>query len=112
MRNTVFHRPAMFQAFDALKGFRQMLAACEETTVEPYKMTEERIEELNMKVPQIVAGKLLKVIYCKDGKYIEVEGMVTKIDFSSEILQIVKTRSDLKTLVSVEVENFNDTYDH
>ena len=86
--------------FDALKGFKEALREKEKVIIPKKELTNYDVEKLNYKFSQIKKGKIVKVIYYNGEDYLEVEGIISKIDFDLKFLMIVKTKI-----------NFDDIYD-
>ena len=77
-------RARQFLPFDALKGLQEALR---EKEVE-YEV--KRDLSLNDKFNQIENGSLIKIKYYKSGKYSEIKGIVTNIDYIKKKIQINK----------------------
>ncbi len=96
------NRAKQFMPFDALKGFREAVAEKERIIVPKRDLSEEQKQELNWKLRQIRKEDIITVEYFQNREYVQVTGMVTRIDEASRTLEIVNTRiafvdiSDLK----------------
>lgn len=101
MPKTLARRAQIFQSFDALKGFREILKQQEVVIVPKIELSEDDCEQLNIKVHQIQVGMIIQVIYYDHGRYIQLEGKVSKINLDTRIIQIVKTKLNLKSIVSI-----------
>lgn len=88
--------------FDALKGFREAVAEKERIMVPKRDLAEEKKEELDWKLRQIQKEDIITVECFQDREYLQVTGMVTRIDNASRTLEIANMRiafidiSDLK----------------
>lgn len=100
LKNSV-KRPQIFQSFDALKGFRELLKEQEKVVVSPKILLEDELEELDYKVHQIQKGMMVSIIYFENHQYIKIEGIVSKINLDTKFLQIVKTKIDLRKVVNI-----------
>lgn len=95
-------RAKQFMPFDALTGFRDALAQKERIIVPRSELSEEQKEELDRKFWQIRKRDIITVEFFQNGEYIQVTGMVSRIDESSRVLKVVNTAiafddiSDLK----------------
>lgn len=96
-------RPQIFQAFDALKGFRELLKEQEEVHVPERILSEDECNELNWKLQQITIGQMLRIVYRKDQAYIQLEGIVTKFNIDAKMIQIAKTKVSLPAIVEIEI---------
>lgn len=94
-------RAHIFQSFDALKGFRELLASKECVEVPRRILSEDDLEILNRKVHAIERGMVITVVYYDAGRYIKRTGCVTQIDLDQRFLQIVKTKILLKDIVDL-----------
>ncbi len=81
-------RAKQFLPFDALKGFQEALRQKEEEFEERKELSEESCLELSSKINEIEIGETIKLKYYKYKKYIEVIGVITKIDFIKKKIQL------------------------
>ena len=97
-------RAYIFQAFDALKGFRELLNEKERIVVEKRELSEDDLEMLDQKIHEVQQGDIIKIIYYDVTEYIQKTGMLTKIDLEVRYIQIVKEKIDLDRIVEIEIE--------
>ena len=93
-------RAQIFQSFDALKGFREILRETERVIVPRKVLSEDDLDMLDR-----------KIIYYNNGQYIQLEGKVSKINLNTKFLQIVKTKINLKDVVDIKSDDFPDIFD-
>ena len=97
-------RASIFQSFDALKGFRELLLEQEKIKVDKVTLSEDALNTLDNEIHLIKEGMIVKVTYYdKDGYYLK-EGVVSKINFEMKLLQIVKQKINMKDIVKIECE--------
>lgn len=84
-------RAKQFMPFDALKGLREALAQKERIIVPRRKLSEEQKEELDRKFLQIKKRDIITVEFFRAGEYVQITGMVSRIDESCRVLKIVNT---------------------
>lgn len=101
-------RAKQFMPFDALKGFREALAAKERIIVPKRDLSEEQKEELDRKLQQIVLNDIITVEYFADGEYIQVKGMVSRIDENSRVIKVVNTRIPFGDISDIQGEMFTE----
>ena len=77
MHKTRASRAQIFQSFDALKGFREILKEKERVIVPKKILSEDDLAELDYKVHQIKVGMMVKVTYYDSGQYVQIEGKVS-----------------------------------
>lgn len=104
MPRTRAQRAQIFQSFDALKGFREILKEQEKIIVPKKILSEDDLAELDYKVQQIKVGMMIKTVYYDQGQYIQLEGKVAKLNFDTKIIQIVKTKLDFKSIINIEFD--------
>lgn len=108
------HRPKMpikerakiFAPFDALKGFREMLAS-EEVIVEDKKeLSEDQINYLSNIINSLEFGMMLEVTYYsyKDSCYKKIVGVFTKIDRVYKKITIVKTKINIDDIFDIKIK--------
>lgn len=97
---TVNERAKQFSAFSPLRGYSELLLSKERVIVPKHELTEESKYDISDKLNQLSKGMMVKLVYYSNGEYIEICGVVSKIDIYFKKLTIVKT------LIS-----FDDIYD-
>ena len=103
MHKTRASRAQIFQSFDALKGFREILKEKEIVIVPKKILSEDDLAEVDYKVHQINVGMIVKVTYYDNGQYVQIEEKVSKLNLDTKMIQIVKTKLDLKHVVDESV---------
>ncbi len=106
-RNTKLERAKIFLPFDALKGFQEALREKEKILVDKKILSLEEKEKISNKLLQVKKGMIVKIIYFEDHEYIELEGMVSKIDYTYQLLKIVTKEisfTDILDIKSDEIE--------
>ena len=98
------NRAQIFQSFDSLKGFKEMIQECEVEIVSPRILSQDDYEILNERVHQIQKGTLVTIGYYDRINYKRIIGIVSKINLDTQILQIVKTKINLKQINYIELE--------
>ena len=101
MHKTRASRAQIFQSFDALKGFREILREQERIVVPKKILSEDDLAELDYKVHQIEVGMIIQVIYYDKGQYVQIEGKVSKLNLDTKMIQIVKTKLELKKIINI-----------
>ena len=86
------NRAKQFVPFSALKGYEEALRAKEKILIPRMELSEEKKEELNRKLHQIKRNDIVTVIYFCKGEYIQMEGMVSRLDKDARILKVVNTK--------------------
>lgn len=84
------NRAKQFVPFDALKGFQEALRKKEKMPVPRKELAEEKAEELNEKLKRLTTGKMITVVYYNDGEYIQLTGIVVKIEKNKKYLQMAE----------------------
>ena len=85
-------RAKQFLPFDALKGLQEALREKEKEIEyeEKKELSEETLAELNNIFNQIEKGSYVKIRYYRNGRYSEINGIVTYIDYIKKKIQIDK----------------------
>ena len=83
-------RAKQFLPFDALKGLQQALKEKEIEYEEKKELAEDTLTELNNKFHQLENGKYVKLKYYKNGRYREIKGIITNMDYIKKKIQINK----------------------
>lgn len=101
-------RAKQFMPFDGLKGFREALIEKERIIVPKRILSEEQKEALDWKFHQIQIRDILTVEYFQNGEYLQVTGMVARIDETSRILKIVNTKIPFDDISDLRGENLKE----
>ena len=86
------NRAKQFMPFAALKGYEAALRAKEKIVVPKMELSEEKKEELNRKMQQIHKNDMITVVYFSKGEYLQMEGLVSRVDITAKVLKVVNTR--------------------
>ena len=81
-------RAKQFLPFDALKGLQEAIREKEVEYEEKRDLAEDTLNDLNNKFNQIDNGSFVKITFYKNGKYSEIKGRVTNIDYIKKKIQI------------------------
>ncbi len=84
-------RAKQFMPFDGLKGFREALTQKERIIVQKKELSEGKKAELDFKLSQIQRNDMITVEYFQEGEYIQVTGVVSRVDKASRFVKIVDT---------------------
>ena len=94
-------RAKQFMPFAALKGYEEALRAKEKIKAEKKELTEEQEEELNRQLLTLQKREMVTVTYFEKDEYLQVTGMVSRIDRSARILQVVNTKIEFMNILSI-----------
>ena len=83
-------RAKQFLPFDSLKGLQEAIREKEVEYEEKRDLAEDTLNDLNNKFNQIDNGSFVKITFYKNGKYSEIKGRVTNIDYIKKKIQINK----------------------
>ena len=83
-------RAKQFLPFDALKGLQEALREKEVEYEEKKELSEDTLNDLNDKFNQLDNGSFVRITFYKNGKYSEIKGRVTNIDYIKKKIQINK----------------------
>lgn len=81
-------RAKQFLPFDALKGLQEALREKEIEYEEKKELSEETLADLDNILNRIGIGNIVKIKYYRNRRYIEIKGLVTKIDSIKKKIQI------------------------
>ena len=98
------NRGQIFQSLDSLKGFKEMIQKCEVEIVSPRILSQDDYEILDERVHEIQKGKLVTIEYYDCINYKRITGVVSKINLDTQLLQIVKTKINLKQISYIQLE--------
>ncbi len=102
------NRAKQFMPFAAVKGYEEALRAKEKIVVEKIQLTDEKKAELDYKLHQIQKNDMITAVYFYKDEYIQLEGMVSRLDTDARVLKIVNTSipfSDIYELSGDKLDN-------
>lgn len=105
MKSSKLERAKIFLPFDALKGFQEALREKEKVLVPKRILSNEEKEKISNKLIQIKKGMIIKIIYFENDEYIELEGIVSSIDFVYKTIKIVKKEILFSDILDIKGEN-------
>lgn len=100
-------RPQIFQSFDALKGFHELLEKQERVIVSKPCLSEENLRILDEKIHKILPGMMITLIIFDHGDYIQIKGTVVKINLDTKIIQIVKKKVPILNILDIQSDEFD-----
>lgn len=101
-------RAKQFMPFAALKGYEEALRKREKIVVAKPHLSEEMKAELDRKMQQIERNDIVTVVYFKDDEYLEITGMVTRLDIDTRVLKVVNTKIPFQDIYKLESEKFKE----
>ncbi len=97
-------RAKQFLPFDAVKGLQEALREKEIEHEERIDLAEEALENLEEEFNKIEIGRKVKIKYYKDGKYVVVEGNVSKINNLKKKLEVdFESKINYSDIAKIEV---------
>ena len=80
MLDNNYNRAVQFLPFDSLKGFKEALRKKEKIVEKKKILSEDKYTLLNNKLNKLSIGMIVRIKYYYNLEYIEVIGMIKKID--------------------------------
>ena len=105
MKMDISNRAKQFMPFAALKGLPEALEKKEKIVVSRPDLTEERMEELDYKMHQVLRGMIVSVTYYEDEECFKKTGMVAKFSPDNRIIQVVDKKISFDAILDIEIEN-------
>lgn len=101
-------RAKQFSMFDALKGFKEALAAKERQPEPRRELAQDAIEEINRTLCALQPGDMVTIVYyCRyREEYCQITGFLTKIDSFWQMLQVGTTCVDYEDIADIEENCF------
>ena len=94
-------RAKQFMPFAALKGYPDALRRKEKVVLPKGKLSEDYQEELDRKLRQVHKNDIITVVYFCQNEYIKLTGMVSRIDETARVRQIVNTKLSFDDLYDI-----------
>lgn len=102
-RMSMEDRAKQFLPFSPLKGYSEALRAKEVVEVPHSALSEDEKQILDRKLSGLQLNDLISVTYYKNGKYISVSGILSRIDVTGRWLKIVQTVIPLDDIVQLDL---------
>ena len=106
--NTKLERAKIFLPFDALKGFQEALREKEKILVDKKILSQEEKEKIANKLIQLKKGMIIKIVYFENHEYIELEGMISKIDLVYQKLKIVTKEIQFTDILDIKSDEIKE----
>lgn len=100
-------RAKQFLPFDSLKGLNRILKEREKVVVDKIELLDDEKKVLEYKIKQVKKSMMIKIIYYEN-EYLELEGLVSNINFNDKYLVIVKKRIDFISIYSISGDKIKD----
>lgn len=100
-------RAKQFMPFAALRGYPEALRKREQIVVDKVELSEERQRELDILLRQLQKGDMVTVVYFCRQQYLKLTGMITRIDETARILQLVQTKIPLDHIYDIRSESID-----
>lgn len=100
-------RAKQFMPFAALKGYDIALRAKEKIVVPKIELSEEMTEELDRKIHLIEKNDMVTVVYFCNEEYLELTGMVSRLDPTARVLQIVNTKIRFEDIYNLKSDRLD-----
>lgn len=99
----VSERAKIFSPFAALKGLPEALKEKEKIRVPKKELSEYMADKINKALTQTKAGQIITVFYYNstEQEYIQLTGMVARVDFSQKFLQVVAIKIPFDDLYEI-----------
>ena len=104
------NRAKQFMPFAALKGYEEALRARERIVVPKKNLSEEKKEELDRKLQQVHKMDIITVVYFSKGEYLQMEGVVSRVDKDNRSLKLVNTRIAFSDIYDIWGKNIIEDY--
>lgn len=102
MKMTKEERAKQFMPFAALKGYPEALRRKEKIVVSRMELSDEYKEMLDRKLRQVQKNDMITVTYFCKNEYLKQTGMVSRIDETARILQVVNTKISFEDIYEIE----------
>ena len=100
-RMTRQERAKQFMPFAALKGYEAALRQKERVVVPKKELSEDYKEQLDSQLRQVRKNDMITVVYFHQGEYLEITGMVSRMDRGEKVLVVVNTKIPFDDIYAV-----------
>ena len=85
-------RAKQFLPFNSLRGYYDIIREKEKIITPKRELSDNDLEELSNRLKQVEKNMMIKLRYYDTDRYTDIEGIVSKIDFTYKYIVIVKTK--------------------
>lgn len=103
-------RAKQFMPFAALKGYEDALRKKEKIIVPKIEISEERKEELDLILHQVHKNDIITVTYFYKEEYLEITGMVSRLDVDARVLKIVNTKIPFEDIYEIKADHAEEGF--
>lgn len=97
-------RAKQFLPFDSLKGFNEVLSEKRIEKEEKRELCDEVLMELNNIFNKIEVGSYVKIKHYKNKRYVESEGIVTKINYIKKKIELSKKENiNISDIINISI---------
>ena len=96
-------RAKIFLSFAALKGFEEALREKERIVVEKKTISEDMRMTISYRLSHLKKNDMVKVVYYNSDEYLEMQGLVSKIDETFQELTVVKTKISFENIYELRI---------
>lgn len=98
-------RAKIFAPFDALKGFREMLAQEEIIQEAKKELSEDQMNEISNTINVLKFGMMIEVTYYveKEAHYKKITGIFTKLDTVYKKITVIKTKINIIDILDIKI---------
>ena len=101
----VSERAKQFMPFAAVKGLEEALAAKEKKKVPKRELSEEMIQKLDETLQRVQIGSLITVVYYDNEEYLQLTGILARLDVYHGYLQVVTTKIRFEDVYELLIED-------
>lgn len=98
------NRAKQFMPFDALRGLKEAYREKERVIVLKKDLSEDQQYELSNNFKLVKKGILVKIVYFDNDEYVEIEGLVSNIDYTYKNITIVQKLINVNNIISLEIQ--------
>lgn len=102
-KNEYADRAKIFAPFDALKGFKEALREKEKVVVSKKIISQEEKEKIGEVLKNIKKKQMVEIVYFDNDEYLQVKGIVSKIDYVYQEVMIVQTKIKFNDIYKIRI---------
>ena len=96
-------RAKQFAPFAALKGFEEAIAAREKIIAAERVLDDDKKDELDRLIRLVNRGNIIRVVYRVDDEYLELTGMVSRVDIDGGYIKVIYNKIYLSAIYDLEI---------
>jgi len=96
-------RAKIFLPFNGLRGYYDLILKVDKIVEPKRELSEDELDNLSNTFNKLKKRMIVKINYYLDDGYVDIEGMISKINVNKRIITIVKTNINFDDIFDIKI---------